>query len=407
MRRTLAVSPSTGLAQAIEQELGAGVAVSRAAFLPQLSLQGGTGQSLNGSFHTSTYRDYWADRNVAGAWRNDVSLSGSQLIYDFGASRSDLDRAVKARDAQSLRVMAAAEEAALSAAQAYVKVQESRELLALAKENLVALQGIETLISRSEQNGNGTQADMKRVRARVVDAESTVVDQDLDLKVAIEKFRRLAQTDPDGLQTAPTLQASLPANAAQALTEAAKSSPQLLAGSIAVSAAQAEVSSIVSADMPRLGLTLDASQKNYRANRTRSEVDATGLLTLTYKLADGGMSSAKREQASARITQAEMRLASDRLDVELAVRQGYLQLSSLRAKAQGLGEGVSASAKARELYREQFTGGKRSLLELLEVQTSYYTARYNAITNGYEQRRVTYAILKAVGGLRNAVARRA
>jgi hypothetical protein len=33
------------------------------------------------------------------------------------------------------------------------------------------------------------------------------------------------------------------------------------------------------------------------------------------------------------------------------------------------------------------------------VQGSYYTARHNAITNGYDQRRTTYSILKSIGRL--------
>jgi len=33
------------------------------------------------------------------------------------------------------------------------------------------------------------------------------------------------------------------------------------------------------------------------------------------------------------------------------------------------------------------------------VQGSYYTARHNAITNGYDQRRTTYGILKSIGRL--------
>ena len=288
---------------------------------------------------------------------------------------------------------------ALAAAQAYLKVQENRELLALADENLAALKAIATLIAQNEQNGNGTQADLKRVSARVLDAEAIRVDQDYELKLSIEKFRRLAHREPDQLKPAPVHDAALPATAAAAVGESLKRNPRILAGEAAMAAAQAEALSLRQADMPRISLETEASSKSYRGQNTRTELDVRGMLTISYKLMDGGLASARREQAGARETQAEMRLRSDREDVEADLRQFYLQRGSIKAKTAGLIEGVSASAKARELYREQFKGGKRSLLELLEVQGSYYTARHNAITNGYDQRRTTYGILKSIGRL--------
>ena len=73
---------------------------------------------------------------------------------------------MSASDAAALREIAAAEEAAFTAAQLYIRVLQSRELLALADENLAALKVIAKLIASNVQNGNATQADTQRVDAR-------------------------------------------------------------------------------------------------------------------------------------------------------------------------------------------------------------------------------------------------
>lgn len=123
------------------------------------------------------------------------------------------------------------------------------------------------------------------------------------------------------------------------------------------------------------------------------------MLTLSYKLSDGGLGNARADQAAARLTQAQIRDVDGREALESDLRQQYLQYASAKAKRDGLLEGVKASANARELYQEQFAGGKRTLLELLEVQNAYYTARYNAIVNASDIKLSTFGILRSVGKL--------
>ena len=64
---------------------------------------------------------------------------------------------------------------------------------------------------------------------------------------------------------------------------------------------------------------------------------------------------------------------------------------------------MKTSSNARELYKEQFIGGKRTLLELLEVQNAYYSARFNSIVNASELRLSTYAILRSTGRLSSTI----
>ena len=58
---------------------------------------------------------------------------------------------------------------------------------------------------------------------------------------------------------------------------------------------------------------------------------------------------------------------------------------------------MSASASARDLYTEQFSGGKRTLFELLDIQTAYFNAKRAAILNMFEERRSAYSVLQILG----------
>ena len=173
----------------------------------------------------------------------------------------------------------------------------------------------------------------------------------------------------------------------------------VVARAAVVAAARAEVAAFKSTQKPRLTVDTSAQSKTYRGVSNKTELDLSAMLSLSYKLADGGLSNSKADQATARLTQAQIRDLDTRESLETDLRQQFLQYASSKAKRDGLIAGVKSSASARELYQEQFIGGKRSLLELLEVQSAYYGARFNFIVNSSDLRLATFAILRSTGRL--------
>jgi adhesin transport system outer membrane protein len=403
VRSALRSSTQVGLAAASRSETEAGVALARAGYNPMFELNSSSGQNTYGTLMKSTTNDYFSRGNTVGAWRSDIKLSGSMMIYDFGAVDADVSRAMSSRDAAALRESAAAEETAYSAAQLYLRVLQSRELLALADENLAALKKIAKLISTNVQNGNATQADIQRVDARVLDADSARADQQLELRSATERFIRTVNLQPGELRTPPALDSALPPNVERGLAEAITRNPLVVANAAVVAAARAEVTALKSTQKPRISLDTSAQSKTYRGTSNKTELDMSAMLSMSYRLADGGQSNAKYDQASARLTQAQIRDLDTRETVEADLRQQFLQYHSAKAKREGLLSGVKTSANARELYQEQFVAGKRTLLELLEVQNAYYSARFNSIVNAADLRLSTFSILRSTGRLSTTI----
>ena len=375
------------------------IGIAIASRMPTLDISTASGQNTYGTFQTIGSTRYFDHAHAQGTWRSDLRLSSSYTLYDFGATRADIQRSEKARDAAALRGTVSMEDVAYSAAQLYLLVLQNRELLGLAEENLVALRNIAKLIETNAQNGNATQADIKRVEARVLDAESARADQDLQLKGAIERFIRVVNMQPGDLRPPPSFEDLLPRTPVSALDEALQKNPQIKANAATVAAARAEVDALRGNNNARVSVDSSAQNKNYRGQTNKSDLDISAMLTLSYKIADGGLSNAKVEQASARLTQAQLKEVDGREALELDIRQQYLQFLSAKAKREGLLDGVKASDNARALYNEQFSGGKRTLLELLDVQSAYYSAKYNSIVNATDVRLSTFNILRSLGRL--------
>ncbi|MCP8940196.1 TolC family protein [Alsobacter sp. SYSU M60028] len=393
----LADNPVIGIAAARATQSRAGVGVAKSALYPQVALTSAAGWGSLGNYSSENPGAYFDASNATGAARGEMNVSAQQLLYNFGATTRDIERAVRAADADALRVVASAEDIAFSAAQTYLRILMLRELLGLADDNLRALNEIARLVSDNEKNGNATIADVKRVSARVVDAETTRADTDYDLQLATNKFERLTHVRPAALKQAPTLSSAIPPDEVAAIAEAANVNPALNAQKAVIRAAQAEIDAVRSSGLPRIGLDATAQNKMYANRTTKTEVDVRGMVQLSYRLFDGGLNSQQVEQASGRQTEAEMKLRDLRDDLVQELRQNYLSIGSSRRKAQSLADAVADSKKALELYREQFQGGRRTLLELLDVQNSYVTARRAQVTNAFDERQATYAILRSLG----------
>ena len=394
--RALADNPQVGLAVARYDEASALVRVAQAPLYPQAEASVAGGHGVTGNYATAV-GDYWSTKNAMGAARVETSFSARQLLYNFGATTADIDRAARTMDAQALQSVATAEDVAYSVAQAYMKLLQQRELLKLADENLAALKDIARLVDENERNGNATLADVKRARARVLDAQTLRSDQEYELRLAGDRFRRLARAEPGALRPPRPLSASIPRSKDAALQEAYRANPAILSLQSSIVSGKRELDAVKLGTLPTLNLEAGITGKHNAGEKNKTEVDVRTVAALRYKLLDGGLQSAQIDQAVSRIVQQEMKLQSQKDDIEADLRQFYWQLETARGKQAGLADGVDTSLKARELYNEQFRGGKRSLLELLDIQTAYFNARRTQITNRFDEQLATFGIIKSVG----------
>ena len=176
-----------------------------------------------------------------------------------------------------------------------------------------------------------------------------------------------------------------------------KTNPKLLAIEAAEEAARQELKAQKAGSLPKLMFETDVSMKAYTGERDRNDLDARAMVTLSYKFMDGGLSDGQSLQIAEKIEQEMLRHQFDREELDADIRQFYRAIDAARGKSKSLDEGVAASERARELYTEQFLGGKRTLFELLDIQAAYFNARRSQIMNFFEETRSTYGVLRSLG----------
>lgn len=389
--------PQILAARARVREANAGIDVAKAN--GRFQLEGGYGVGYGGMGQTQEplSANLFDQDHFVKQLRNEVYLSGKQLIYDFGATESGILRAVSLKSSENYNLAAKIDEIAIGVADAYMKVVEARELSRLNKMNIEALKKIQDLVVANQKNGNGTVADVKRVEARLVDAKTVAADTEAELQNAIDRFRRLVKQEPGDLKPTPVLTQFIPKSPNVAIGMLPHSSAHLLSIDMAIRGIDLELKAKKSSLMPLLVLQLDTTSKFHSGQAYKNEFDSRAMLNLSYKFMDGGLADAQIAQILARLDQEQQRYDFDRDEAEADLRQFFNAIDAARGKSQSLAEGVDASAKARELYTEQFRGGRRTLFELLDIQTAFFSASRNQTMNFFEEQRSVYAVLKTLG----------
>lgn len=403
VQQTISDNPLVAASIAVTREAKAGIALARSPLQPALDVNLATGQNVAGNYGTAVSQPYLDLTKAYGRWAAEGAVAGRQLLYDFGATQEQVKRAKFNWRASNAREIATVDEVTQNVAAAYLKVQETRDLLRVTSDNVAAIQEILELLVESQRNGNATMADVARVKGRLVEAEALRADQDFAVKIASDRFRILVQQAPGPLAQFPDLSHAVPRDRAKAVELMVRNNPRMMAAQETINAAEAEIRSLQGQNKPRIDAQVDATGRNYRGYLTNTQIETRAMVNFNYKLLDGGKNRAETDAAYARLQQETMRYKDAKDNLELDLLQALWNFESARGKSLSLKEGLADNQEARRLYTEQFKGGKRTLLELLEVQSAYFQSSLAVTNNDYEQRRAIVQILRVLGLLTKTV----
>lgn len=387
--------PQIGMAGARIDEAEAGVNAAKSTRRVQLEGRVGVGQSTVGTYDN---RDGFVnDGGSVGSARVDATVSMRQRLLDFGRSKNDISRSQVAVDAERYRRLAKIEGIAWDATRSYLTVLEHRALLSAAEANVAAHRRLAALVEANQRDGNGTVADVNRVAAKLVEAETMRSDLNAALEAAADKFRRLTKRDPGTLDPPPNFAKKIPPTPEAATGLLTTTNPGLLALEATTKALEFETKTASAEFKPRIDMEIEATSKNYLGADAKSEVDMRGMVVIRHKLTDGGARRSAVDQLNARKLESQLRYIDERDESASDIRQFYRTMRTARGKLANLQSGVESSSKVIELYIEQFKGGKRTVFELLDSQTALFMAQRDLIQNQFDERRAVYGVLRGIG----------
>jgi adhesin transport system outer membrane protein len=381
-RRAIAWHPSVTQAVAKMNQQAAGIGEAEDAYWPKLNWG-----------VDSTYVGGAALSNPA------LNLTGSQTLYDFGKTDSSVQLASAGTDRSRAEIVLAVDKLAYETTLAIIEVQRHRDLLSVAAARARDIDAIVELVRQRTAQGAGTQSDMLQAETRAQAARTAA----LQIETEYKRWESIALS-LTGTQAPLRLQGGMPAwlNGACAASARIEKSPAYLEAMAGHAVAVAQLDQIRAQAMPTLELQGQVGADLMRLGQTDPSYKIG--LNVSGSLYSGGTSAARVEGAEHAVEAAKAALALAQVETQRSLAETSSQLSTMKRLKTALTESQSTLDQTRALYRTQYTElGTRTLLDLLNAEDDYHSARHDAVSVGYDFNTLALDCVRNSGELRDVL----
>lgn len=367
---------------------------ARGGYFPRADFIWGTGRerSQNPTTIAANPSDSWVSLN-----RKQEGLIVNQMIFDGFGVNSEVARRRAISESTAHRVYGTSEEIALQAIEAYLDVLKNRELVAYAKDNLAAHQKTFNQVKLRADKGVGRRADLDQIDARLALAVSNLASAESNLRDAEIAYLKVVGKPPVNL-TMPAAP-NVPRSVDEAVKIGQENHPILKSALADVDAAQAQRDIAKSFFFPRLELEASYSNNRNIDGLEGPNRDRMLMLWLKWNAFRGGFDYYRSKETALQINEASEIARNTNRQVEAAVRLAYNAFATARDRLPSLERYVKSSDVTRAAYASQFDIGQRTLLDLLDSENEFFTARSTYINGKFIELAARYRILNAMGQL--------
>ena len=326
-----------------------------------------------------------------------VTISLSQPIFRGFRTVSETGQAESNVQAGRQNLLAVEEDILFQGVQAYMNVLRDRQVVALRKRNVSALQQELNAANERFKVGEITRTDVAQSRARVAQAQGAVASAQATLDASVANYIKVVGHSPGTLHYPPL--GKLPRSLEKAQAEAQDINPNILAAAFVQDAATFTIALIRGELLPEISLNASATvtsnpQKGIdRADSQRLE----GVLTVP--IYEAGRTYSRVRQSKQVASQRSLEVIQAVRAVREAVSNAWHFLQAAQAAITSNKAQVSASQLALEGVRQEYLVGSRTTLDVLNAQTDVVNARISLVLAERDRIVASYQVLASVGKL--------
>ncbi len=396
VQKTIQTNPSIKASASERRSIDRELEQARAGYFPRADLGLGLGRE-----HSDNPTTRAAGGSSPELTRGEASLTVSQMLFDGFAVSSEVNRQRARVNASAYKVYGTAEATGLRAVEVYLDVLRRQELVALAKDNLLAHGRTFDQIKLRSEGGVGRKADLHQVDGRQALAQSNLLAEEGNLRNAEANYLRVVGEAAQGV--AKPADPAIPKSEQDALQQALDNHPILKSAIADVAAAQAQYEASQSRFSPRLDLELGATSNNNLDGVRGTNQDYAAMVRMRYNLFSGGADTARRDQTAQLIQQATDIRDNTHRQVEESVRLSWNAFTTASNRLEPAKQHMDASEQTRDDYRKQFNIGQRTLLDLLDSENELFTARSNYVNAQYTALFGKFRVLADMGKLNESL----
>ena len=370
---------------------------AKSGYYPRIDWLWGTGREQT---HNSTTRNTpaFAGQDYVHMNRRQEGVTLNQMLWDGFGTKSEVDRRQAISDSAAHKAYGTVEDIALQAIESYLEVLKNREKVVYARENLKAHQRTFDQVKLRSDKGVGRRADLEQIAARLALAQSNQLSADSKLREAEITYLKVVGKPPGNL-TRPPSPPNVPKTVDEAVRVGLANHPVLKSAQSDVEAAQAQRELSRSFLSPRIEVEASYTNNKNIDGVAGADRDRMVMLWLKWNLFRGFFDKHRVNETAYQINEASEIARNTHRQVENAVRLRFNNYATARDRVPQLDRYVKSADATRDAYNQQFSIGQRTLLDLLDSENEFYTARTELIDAQFVDMIQRYYILNAMGRL--------
>ncbi|MEO9275915.1 TolC family outer membrane protein [Marinomonas sp. 5E14-1] len=364
---------------------------AKSSYLPTIDLNAGIGYE--------EVDDQSIDNVGHGLTRKEASISLTQNLFNGFGDVNEVKRQEYRTNAQAFAAIAQANDIALEMIEAYIELLKEQEFHQLAQENMSTHQQILEQITQRNDAGIGDQVELDQASARLALAESNYAAAENNYYDTQARFRRVLGRDPDNLLVKPVFREELPKSLEDATKFALNEHPTLRTANNDVLETEYQYKAASRFHYPSVDFVVEQTFDHDISGVEGKDHNFQAMLRLSYNLYNGGSDSADKDRTQHEYQASNEVRDNTRRQVIENLRYAWNAKIYVEQQLSYIEKHIKLTYDTLTGYRNQFTLGRRTLLDLLNTENEYYSATQNLISSEYELLKANYRVMAGMGTL--------
>ena len=286
----------------------------------------------------------------------------------------------------------------------YIDVLRYKSLMEIGKDNIDLHETTFIQVQERQQSGTSPLSELERVAGRLALANSNYIVTNNNYQDALFGFEGfIGRFIPPEAYEMPDLEVDLPSTMEKALQIALRTNPSLSVAQYSLEAAQKSYEITKAPYYPSVNMEFLKTWGKNQGGIVGNDETAQAFVTLSYNFFNGGRDEAQRKKELSVIHQEDKSLSKLRREVIEGLQLSWSAYELVSRQKDFLLKHEHYTQKTLEAYREEFSLGRRSLVDLLDAEAELNTAKSKLINVNFDILFARMRVLDAMGLLSGAL----
>ncbi|MDD3462776.1 MAG: TolC family outer membrane protein [Sulfurospirillaceae bacterium] len=331
---------------------------------------------LIGSYGAESVKSPATNQEKLSSAREETSLVLTQNIFDGYATENIIKQQEGRLNASAFSVAEKADRTLLALTSAYLGLLKQKELLELSEENVKTHEAIFKQIKERSDSGFGRLSETQQAGSRLTLSKSNYIAQQNNYRDAISTFEKVygARVEASDL-THPIFKFSLPDNFSKVKDSSFTCNPSVRVQEANIRYADAMYDGSSAAFYPKVDIEIAGTVGRDFSGTDGKQESASALLKFKYNLYNKGADSLDKEKYAVLVLREKETLANIKRDLQESVKFSWENYEATKERIVLLEEHKKYSKETLDSYQQEFAIGRRDLINLLDAEGEYYSAR--------------------------------